>query len=137
MRVGLQRDDRIHERDAHDLEAPMQERQQRDLRLDTLRADHRGSLRPRRVAERHVIGAQRRLERQIERERSADGERPARGGRDARSERLRERIDVDGRDGDGDRDEHQGDHAAGDAQDDENGAPHRAAGAQQISGGCR
>ncbi len=105
VRVRLERNDRLDERELNDLEAPRQHRQQRDLRLDPLRRQHLLRLRPRRIVERHAGQHDLRLQRDGDLHRALHGEVAAGLGLDARGERRDETVRIDGRDGDRDADE--------------------------------
>ena len=126
LRVGLESDHRISQRELHHLEAPRQERQQRDLHVDTFRSDHVGYLASSRVAERYVGKNDLRFERQLEIDRAVDGKIASGGRLDARLYGTDQRVKINGRDRDRGRNQYQRDDAAGCGQNDERGATHPA-----------
>ena len=123
--VGLERDHRLDQRELDHFEAPRQQRQQRDLRLDALGGDHLARLRPCRILQRDAGQDDLRLERQLELDRAFDGERAPRLGLDPCGQRRDEAIGIDRRDSDGDADQDQRDQTCGGAENDEDGAAHR------------
>src|SRR5205814_563760 len=110
--IGLEHDRRLDQLEADDFEALAQERQERDLRLDMLGGDHLRLLAPGRVAQSHIVEHELWLEPQLEIDAAAHFEIASGRVLDALLDRAHELVDVDGMNGDCDRDQQQHDHAA-------------------------